>query len=768
MVKVGVPLKGFADFSRKVAADGAVLLKNDNEFLPFKKGEQIAVFGRCQFEYYRSGTGSGGSVNTEYKTDFINSLIERDFVTIDENLKQVYENWLEQNPFDNGGGGWAAEPWSQAEMPLTDEIETTGNKAIVVIGRTAGEDKDNLATAGSYYLTDDELSMIEFAKSRFDKVGIVLNVGNIINMANFDADMIIYAWHGGMEGGNAIVDVLVGDVNPSGKLPNTIAEHIDDYPSTINHGGTEQNIYQEDIYIGYRYFETFGKNKVMYPFGFGLSYTTFDIKNITGTQTETGIKVFCEVQNTGTYSGKEVVQVYAQLPQANLGKPAKTLVGFVKTGLLAPNETQNICIEVLNYTIASYDDSGITGYKSAYVLEDGEYIFHVGNSIRNTEIALKYFIAETRVIEQCQEAMAPTQSFTRMRPFGNCVAYENVPTKTVDLAQRIEENISSQIEITGDVGIKLVDVTAGKNTIEEFVAQLTIEDLQTIVRGEGMSHPQVTPGTASAFGGVTNHLRSLGIPLMCTADGPSGLRMESGLKSTQLPIGTLLASTWDAPLIEQLYEMEGQELKSNYVDVLLGPGLNIHRSPLNGRNFEYFSEDPLLTGKMSSAIVRGISAGGAIATLKHFACNSQETYRHDINSVVSERAIREIYLKGFEIAVKEGNAKSIMTAYNPINGIWTASNYDLNTTILRNEWKFDGLVMTDWWARMNDCVTGGEGTRENVASMVKSQNDVYMVVGNYGAENNENNDNLSRNLEEGKSGCGRCSPFLFCFLKITK
>ncbi len=263
------------------------------------------------------------------------------------------------------------------------------------------------------------------------------------------------------------------------------------------------------------------------------------------------------------------------------------------------------------------------------------------------------------------------------------ITYVEVPKQKISLAERIEKNLPEQYFSKLEIkGYKLRDVYDKKVSMETFIAQLTDDQLATIVRGEGMSSPWVTPGTASAFGGVSDGLFNYGIPIACTADGPSGIRMETGLKATQLPIGTLLAATWDVKLVEELYVMEGQELLSNNIDVLLGPGLNIRRSPLNGRNFEYFSEDPFITGVFAAAQTRGIMKGGSNATLKHFACNNQEKARSYVDAVVSERAVREIYLKGFEMAVKQGGANSIMTSYNPINGHWAASNYDLNTTIL--------------------------------------------------------------------------------------
>jgi beta-glucosidase len=772
----GVPLKGFAEFSRRVTADGAVLLKNEGQALPIKEGESISIFGRSQIDYYRSGTGSGGSVNVEYTTNLLGGLRNKKTVNINEDLATTYEKWLEGNPFDNGGGGWAAEPWFQKEMPLTEEIVSKArkksDKAIIVIGRTAGEDKDNADEPGSYQLTTEEKNMIRLVTKNFEQVIIVLNVSNIIDMAWLNDEdylhstqSVLYVWQGGMEGGNAAADVIVGDVTPSGKLTDTIAYSINDYPSTRNYGDELKNYYQEDIYVGYRYFETFCPEKVQFEFGYGLSYTEFavetDSAKLVTKAGEKHVEVVVTVKNTGaTYAGKEVVQVYYEAPQGKLGKPAKVLAGFTKTRLLEPGESQCVSVSFSVSSIASYDDACVTGHPSAYVLENGWYNFYVGTSVKKVEKVeidgeSGYFVEELQVIEQLEEALAPVESFTRMKPGvqkedGSYeLTYEDVPKRKICLADRIEKNLPQTLEQTGDQGYKLRDVFDQKVGMEDFIAQLTDEELATIVRGEGMSSPLVTPGTASAFGGLSDRLFALGIPIACTADGPSGIRMESGALSTQVPIGTLLAATWDIELVEELYEMEGKELVSNDIDVLLGPGMNIRRSPLNGRNFEYFSEDPLITGVFATAVTRGIMKGGSNATLKHFACNNQEKARHNVDAVVSERAIREIYLKGFELAVKQGGANSIMTAYNPINGHWTASNYDLATTVLRKEWGFKGIVMTDWWAKMNDVVTGGEAATEYTNFMVRSQNDLYMVVNNYGAEINSGNDNTIESLKDG-------------------
>ncbi|GGH36268.1 glycoside hydrolase family 3 C-terminal domain-containing protein [Paenibacillus segetis] len=773
---LGVPLEGFADFSRKVAAEGAVLLKNEGHVLPIQDKESVSIFGRTQVNYYRSGTGSGGSVHVTHTTNLLDGLRSKQHITINEDLANVYEKWIETNPFDNGGGGWAAEPWHQKEMPLTDELVTEArkksDKAIIVIGRTAGEDQDNANEPGSYQLTADETAMLKQVTTYFEQTIVVLNVSNIIDMSWMNDEgyvhpipCVIYAWQGGMEGGNAIADVLVGEVTPSGKLTDTIAYSIEDYPSTRNYGHEFTSVYEEDIYVGYRYFETFCPDKVQFEFGFGLSYTEFTIEPeeaiLVTKEGEQYFELSVTVQNIGTtFAGKEVVQVYYEAPQGKLGQPAKVLAAFGKTKTLEPGESQRLTVSFPVHSMASYDDSGVTGHLSAYVLEAGTYHFYVGNSVRNlVEIGVQEqigFVVETlQVVEQLEEALAPTEGFARMKPGVRREdgSYEltsaEVPTRKISLAERIENNLPGTLEQTGDKGYKLQDVYDQKVSMEAFIAQLSDQDLAAIVRGEGMSSPLVTPGTASAFGGVSDSLYNYGIPVACTADGPSGIRMDSGLKATQVAIGTLLAATWNAELVEELYVMEGQELLSNNIDALLGPGLNIRRSPLNGRNFEYFSEDPLITGIFATACTRGIMKGGSNATLKHFACNNQEKYRSKVNAVVSERALREIYLKGFEMAVKQGGANSIMTSYNPINGHWAASNYDLNTTILRKEWGFKGIVMTDWWAVMNDVVHGGAPSNKYTNAMVRAQNDLYMVVNNYGAEINSLDDNTIESLENG-------------------
>lgn len=800
---IGVPLPELAAYCREAAAEGAVLLKNEGHMLPVKKDETVSIFGRSQIEYYRSGTGSGGAVNVPYVKNILDGIKENNVFPVNEELVEIYKEWLKEHPFDNGGGGWAAEPWHQEEMEITDEIARRAaeksEKAIFLIGRTAGEDKDYEDTEGSYLLTKREKENLRIVTKYFDEVAVLLNVSNIIDMSwTKDAayqdhiKAILYIWQGGMEGANAVADLLSGRVTPSGKLTDTIAEKLSDYPAADHFGSKTENIYAEDIYVGYRYFETFAPEKVMYEFGFGLSYTEFSMETVkaesTGNGKDAKIALSIRVKNTGAAAGKEAAQVYVSAPQGQLGKPAKVLCGFAKTKLLAPGEEEVLELTIPVSRFASYDDSGVTGHKSCYVLEEGLYKIYVGNSVRCTEKANVdgkggYGVSSCIVTEELEETLAPTKEFLRLKTGRQkedgvfARAYEKAPQQMVDLAERIKSRLPKELPQTGNKGITLQAVAEniknGSSVEEEldaFVAQFTNEELAVIVRGEGMSSPKVTPGTASAFGGVSDSLHGYGIPIACASDGPSGIRMESGLKATQLPIGTLLACSFNIPMMEELYQMEGRELVGNEIDTLLGPGINIHRYPLNGRNFEYFSEDPLVTGQFAAAMTRGIRSAGSSATVKHFAANNQETERHNVNSIVSERALREIYLKGFEIAVKEGNANSIMTSYNPVNGHWTASNYDLNTTILRGEWGYQGIVMTDWWAKMNDVVNGGEADRRYTSFMVRAQNDLYMVVNNNGAAINAAGDDTVEALEAGKLTVGelqRCAKNICRFLLGT-
>lgn len=725
--------KKYLETAASAAAEGIVMLKNDNGALPLSKDEVVSVFGRIQLHYYKSGTGSGGMVNVSKVTGIVDGLLESG-VKLNEELLNVYKKWDEENPYDLGDG-WGNEPWSQVEMPLDEQLVADaaqkGSTAIVIIGRTAGEEMDATLTEGSFLLTALEKDMLSKVRKAFEKVVVLLNVGGLIDMSfvnEYAPDSVLYVWQGGMTGGTGTADVLTGKVSPSGKLSDTIAYSVKDYPSDPYFGDRVRNFYSEDIFVGYRWFETFAPEKVLYPFGFGLSYTTFDVKTVSVSGSDT-LTFKVSVTNTGKFSGKEVVQVYCGAPQGKLGKAARVLCGFAKTKELAPDETQELEISVRLETLASYDDSGVTGNRFCWVLEEGEYKFFVGTDVRSAQETFKFSLNESKVTEKYIQALAPVLPFKRITAENNdgdfSPVMHDVPLSEVDEPARRAERLPQEIPYTGDKGIKLADVKSGKNTMDEFLAQLSNHDLSCIIRGEGMGSPRVTAGTASAFGGVSDALTGFGIPAACCDDGPSGMRLDCGTKAFSLPNGTMLASTFNCELIKELYYLLGLEMSANKVDCILGPGMNIHRHPLNGRNFEYFSEDPFLTGKMAAFQLNGLHSAGVTGTIKHFCGNNQETNRHFIDSAVSERALREIYLKGFEIAVREGNADSIMTTYGSVNGLWTAGNFDLNTVILREEWGFKGFIMTDWWANVN--FRGEEPKRAFFVPMAIAQNDVYMV-----------------------------------------
>ena len=459
-----------------------------------------------------------------------------------------------------------------------------------------------------------------------------------------------------------------------------------------------------------------------------------------------------KVTNTGGVAGKDVVQVYYQPAQGKLAKPVRNLIRFAKTEELQPGQSQSVSVSFDITEMASFDDSGVTGYPNCYLLENGDYKIYVGQDVREASEVMAVAVTADRVVEQLEEACAPMEAFERMilkvNPDGSVEEKtEAVPLRKIDLAKRIADNRPEAMAYTGDKGYRFQDVMTQKVTKEEYLAQLTDEDLICMARGEGMCSSKVTPGIAGSFGGVTPSLQKFEMPVGGCSDGPSVIRMDCGTKAFSNPNGTLLACTFNLELVEELYQWEGMELLLNKIDTLLGPGINIHRNPLNGRNFEYFSEDPYITGKMAAAMLKGMAKYGVTGTIKHFAGNNQEFSRHTVDAVVSQRALREIYLKGFEIAVKEGKAYSVKTANNPVNGIWTASNYDLVTTILRKEWGFDGLVMTDWWAKMNEDY-GDPANIKKLSLMIRAQNDVFMVVTE--AESNPLNDDAKEGLESGR------------------
>ena len=745
---------------RQAAAEGIVLLKNEKNVLPIQSSSVISVFGRCQHDYFYVGYGSGGDVIAPYKISLMEGLKANPKLNFDVELSTIYARWSAANRPDEGS--WGNWPTHFAEMPLTEDlVKNAADKSdigLVVIGRSAGEDRESLLEEGSFYLTKSEQQMLDLVTLNFEKVVVILDCGNTIDFSWLEVygdkiSAVVYAWQGGMESGHAVADVLSGDVPPSGKLTSTIARKYEDYPSSAYFGNREFNNYVEDIFVGYRYFETFAKEDVLYPFGFGLGYTNFKIKVDKAKLRDKKIQIDVSVTNIGDFKGKETVQVYVKAPQGVLGKPAKELVAFEKTQLLDPQANEVLKFEIPIERLASYDDMGKTSYKSAWVLEAGTYELFVGDSVRQAEKMASIHIGELQVCHQLQEAVPvdPNHPFERMVAKENEagkveIKLEKVPVRTLSLKDRILANLPQEIKQEKN-NFKLDDVIAGEVDLEAFVAGLTLEELEAISRGDFiMGSPLGVEGNAGVFGGVSESLREKGVQTITTTDGPSGIRLQS--RCVLLPCGTALASTWNMALLQELTKMQGAELTEKGSDVLLSPGMNIMRDPLCGRNFEYFSEDPLLTGKTAVAIVKGIQTHGLSACPKHFACNNQETNRNQNDSRVSERALREIYLKGFEICIKEGNPHNMMTSYNKINGVWGHYHYELCTTILRQEWGYKGNVVTDWW--MAPCVDPDFSNLSNNAYRVRAQVDVLMPGGHsWGAREGDDTLLSSYHQEDG-------------------
>ena len=731
-------MEGMPELARKAAADGIVLLEN-NGVLPFQRGQKISVFGRCQVDTFYVGYGSGGDVKPPYTVSYLEALKEAEtegMICLNHELIGVYEKWAkapENEPIEGFWGHW---PMSHPEMPVSiheaKEAAKFSDTAMVIIGRAAGEDRENQLKPGSYYLTREEKQLIESVTKAFKNIVVVMDCGNVVDLSWMDAykgkiSALVYAWQGGMETGHALADVVTGKVNPSGKLTDTISVTYEELPSANHFGNKKSNEYVEDIYVGYRYFETLMPDKVRYSFGFGLSYTTFRI-DVEDFSYEKEIKAAVKVTNTGNCPGREVVQLYASAPQGKLGKAMRSLVAFAKTKELLPGESQTLTLTCNEELYASYDDSGVTGYKHAYVLEAGEYSFYVGNSVKNTVCAGTYQLDRTKLLKQLEGVCGVVTDMKRLHVIEKngslTYAYENVPKKDYDSGERILSNLPEELVGTVEQKIHFSEVADGTYSLDEFVAQLSEEELEALTRGYGvMDAPQGTSGNAGTFGGIMPLLEERGIPALTTSDGPAGVRINA--YTSLLPCGTALASTWDLELVEQLYELLGKEMEYHNTHILLGPGMNIHRNPLCGRNFEYFSEDPLLSGKMAAAFVRGIQKNpGRGACPKHFAGNNQEVCRCKNDSRISERALREIYLKGFEIMIKESNPKTIMTSYNKINGVWSHYNYDLATVVLRQEWGYENLVITDWWMQKSHSPEFPE--LEDDAYRVRAQVDVLM------------------------------------------
>ena len=710
--------KEHIELAKKAALEGTVLLKNENNILPLKKGTKVALFGKAQINYMKGGGGSG-DVYCDYVTNIYEGLKAVDIDVFDELslfYKDYVENVYETTEIPNSFIGILEfyKNFKELDIPasLLGKAKAFTDTAIITLNRFSTEAYDRYNDGSDFYfeLSDSEKAMVEMVTDNFKNVIVLLNTGAMIDTSWFFANDKISAalmiWQGGMEGGLATAEILTGMANPSGKLVDTCAVSFDDYPSSETFHESEDYVkYTDDIFVGYRYFETIpgAKEKVTYPFGFGLSYTDFEISNESAKLDGDKIYVTCSVKNVGNLAGKEVVQVYYGVPGKKITNPARQLCAFLKTSLLAPNETETLVMSFDVSQIASYDDTGIIE-KSAYVMEAGEYKFFLGNNVRDAkELEYKYELKEDTVIEKLTEYLRPTNLGKRLTATGE---YVDVPDceytpKTFECTYKNEfkshediEKVSGtelgSITVTNE-GIRMLsDVAKGEISLDDFISQLEDVELVHLLGGQ--------PNTGVANTAGMGNLKKFGIPNVMTVDGPAGVRIipDTGITTTAFPVATMLACTWNPDILEEIGVAGALETKENNLGIWLTPALNIHRSPLCGRNFEYYSEDPFLSGKMAAAMVRGIQSQNIVATPKHFACNNKETNRKFSDSIVSERALREIYLKGFEICVKESDPKLIMTSYNLVNGIYASESAELLEGILRREWGFDGVVTTDW------------------------------------------------------------------------
>ncbi len=681
--------------SREAACEGTVLLKNNDNVLPLKKGTKVAIFGKAQIDYVKGGGGSGDVFTKYFRNVYQGLKLKRDIEVFDD-LSLYYQDYVYAQYKNNGAKGRLAEIEIPEEL-LKSAIEFT-DTAIITISRFSeeGADRKGDGTDAYFELSVEEKAMVNTVCNNFDKIIVLLNTGAMIDTSWFAQNEKIQSalmiWQGGMEGGLAAADILVGDVTPSGKLVDTCAVSLADYPSSSGfHESDDYVKYTEDIFVGYRYFETIPgmKERVVYPFGHGLSYTKFEIKNINVNTVDTQIVVSADVENIGECSGKEVVQVYYSAPGIKITQPARELCAFAKTKLLNPGESETLTMSFEINDMASYDDMGDIE-KSAYVMEAGQYKIYVGNNVRDAkETEYKYELKENKVCQKLTEYCKPTMLGKRLTATGEYIEVpdQEYTPKTFDCTYECDIKIPAEKEDKKT----LLDVENGKITIDDFISQLSDSELQGLLMG------QKNTGVANTDG--MGGLQEYGIPRPMTVDGPAGVRISprTGVRTTAFPVATMLACTWNTDILERIGVAGALETKENNLSIWLTPALNIHRSPLCGRNFEYYSEDPFVSGKMAAAMVKGIQSQKIVATPKHFACNNKETNRQESNSVLSERALREIYLKGFEICVKESDPKLIMTAYNIVNNVRASENAELITGILRGEWGYKGLVTTDWW-----------------------------------------------------------------------
>lgn len=765
---------------RKLAPESMVLLKNDNHILPLKNLKSVALYGSGARNTVKGGTGSG-DVNV------------RHFVTVEEGLenagvKITTKSWLKQygelkdkyvkkyyqdleaeakaageNNMMAMMGKMPLEP--DYELPLAGE-DVQG--AIYVLARNSGEGADRKIAAGDIKLTKAEIRDITELAEKYSNFVLVLNVGGLVDLDPVidKVPAILLMSQLGSATGDAVADVLTGKAYPSGKLTMTWAP-IEDYPSTKNFGDINDTPYKEGIYVGYRYFDTM-KIKPTYEFGYGLSYTNFEINTEDVHADNENVSVKVKVKNVGDAAGKEVVQVYYAAPNTLIDQPSQNLAAYAKTKELKPGESEELIISFKTRIMASY-----LSKMASSVLAKGQYLIKVGSSSQNTSLVAKLDLDEDTVVEKFKNIGGKVD-------FADFVPKDTVQIETSDTVPVIALKSAEFKQVMHQYGkpsfnvadtsedIMWDEVAVGKKSVKEFVASLSNNELSTLLTGnyttgEGLAViGNASSSVAGAAGETTHKLANYDVPALTMADGPAGIRLSTvysldkegnahpvtsqfeGMQGaeqtkvndnekhyyqycTAIPIGTAIAQSWNTEVAQQYGDLVGKEMELFGINIWLAPALNIQRSPLDGRDFEYYSEDPLVSGLTAAAITNGVQKHpGRITTIKHFAANNQETNRYFSNSIVSERALREIYLKGFEIAVKTSHPLTIMTSYNLINGEHSCSRYDLLTEVARDEWNFDGFIMTDWLVTFGMMPNKGKYTTASPHRTIAAGNDMIM------------------------------------------
>ncbi|MBR2263650.1 MAG: glycoside hydrolase family 3 C-terminal domain-containing protein [Firmicutes bacterium] len=771
--------------ARRAAAEGMVLLKNDG-VLPLASNAAVTLYGGGASYTVKGGTGSGMVNNrtnvsiTEGLRDAGVQLLNEDWLaSYDQAYEEARNAWI-QKIYDIAGAPgdfgklYAAHASNPMVMPKGDPIEKKEtDTAIFVISRISGEGADRRAVPGDYYLSEDETETLRQITALYPKTIIVLNVGGIIDLSfldEFPIAAVVLMSQAGMEGGHALADVLTGAVAPSGRLSDTWAYNYYDYPSSEkfshNNGNVVEEKYTEGIYVGYRYFDTFAVEP-RFPFGYGLSYTTFRLLRSETHVDGDRVYVTADVQNTGETAGKQVLMLFADLPEGTRPKERRRLVAFAKTDLLEPGAEETLELSFPLYLLASYHTA-----TSTYYMERGWYVLTLdscdASGVMEKQTVGTLALTEDRKLDTLSPICPLLDALKEIRP-------DSMPERPA---------FSELINIDAAVTMAAANITLQhiKDDIaklpyafevDEILDQMSREQKARLVCGQPSVMSGEIIGSAAmtipgAAGETTHCLEGLGVGHLILADGPAGIRLqkhyqvdpETGeiykmnryetlenrifgkefLKEdaedhyqfcSAIPVGTLLAQSFDVKLMQEIGDLIGTEMEEMGVQVWLAPGMNIHRNPLCGRNFEYYSEDPVVSGMMAAAITRGVELHpGCAVTIKHYACNNQEENRRGVSSIVSERALREIYLKGFEIAVKEAHPKAIMTSYNKVNGVHTANSYDLCTTAARKEWGFNGIIMTDWLTTNSDggsaaakCISAG-----NDLIMPGNQSDVQEIL----------------------------------------